>query len=323
MAACAAMTACGPYVAKGDDAKAAGSEPPPIKCEKLGASTGRPLVFLPALGMPGTYWSQVYEPLSKTHPIYLVTLAGSAGMAPINAPRLEKTVEAIGKMIQSEKLDKPVLVGHLLGAHIALRVAAKYPDLVSGVFAFPLLIERSPPEKRAEDAKKAADSYLEVDKEMWIPAISVQIKSSVEDAETAAKLIDMIKICDQRTYGETIGEIMSDQIEPELPKITAPVFLLAPVSPAARNVDLDKQFERLSAAIQARMEAVRRLYPNIAKCDTAPMRNTRLFPMLDAPDRVVFHLERYLLRIDKPNAQWGTTVGGATTSPAPSGGDKP
>lgn len=309
-----------PAVTYGEDPKSGGGDPPAIKWEKLGASSGRALVFLPALGMPGNYWSQVYEPLSKTHPIYVVTLAGADGLPPISAPRLEKTVEAIGNLIKSEKLDKPVLVGHLLGAHLALRVAARYPDLVGGVFGFPLLIVRPAPDQRAAEAKKAADSYLEVDKEMWIPSISVQIKSSVEDAGTAAKLIEMMKKCDQKSYGETIGEIMQDSIEDDLPKITAPVFLMAPISPASRNVDLDKQFERLSAAIQARMDAMRRLYPNIAKCDTAPMRNTRLFPMMDAPDRVVFHLDRYLLRLDKPNAQWGTTVTkSAESAPATDG----
>ena len=112
-------------------------------------------------------------------------MAKASRMAPISAPRIERTVEAIAEMIRSEKLVKPVLVGHLLGAHLAMRLAAAHPDMIGGVFAFPLLIERSPPERRAEDSKKAADSYLDVDKDMWLPSISVQIKSSVEDAETA------------------------------------------------------------------------------------------------------------------------------------------
>jgi len=318
----ALMLAAGSVAARADAMKNAGSEPPAIKWEKRGASSGRPLIFLPALGVPGSSWSKVSEALESTHPVYLVTFAGSNGLPPISAPRLEKTVEAVAEMIESEKLDKPVLVGHLLGAQIALRLAAAQPDRIGGVFAFPLLIDRPPPAQRAEAAKKAAASYIDVDKDMWIPAISVQIKGSVEDSETAARLIDVIKKCDQRTYGETIGELLADPYESELPKIKVPVLLLAPVSPASRSVDLDKQTERLSAAIQARIELMRRLYPDIARCDTAPMRNTRLFPMLDAPDRVVFFLERYLARLDKPNTQWGTTAAGAPAS-APAEGEQP
>ncbi len=318
----AAVLAVGSGTAWAEETKSSGSEPPAIKWEKLGASSGRALIFLPALGMPGSYWSKVYEPLAATHPIYVVTLAGSGGLAPISGPRLDKTVDAVANMIKAEKLDKPILVGHLLGAHLAMRVAAAYPDAVGGVFAFPLLVERSPPERRAEDAKRAAASYLEVEKDMWMPSISVQIKSSVEDSATASKLIDLMQQCDQKTYGELMGEIMADNYEASLSRIKVPIFLIAPISPASRNIDLDKQFERLSAAIQARLDLMRRLYPNITKCEVAPMRNTRLFPMLDAPDRVVFHIERYLARVDKPQTQWGTTVVDAPAS-APAAGEKP
>src|SRR5262245_58499543 len=107
---------------------------PPLKWEHLGASTGRPLVFLPALGFPGRYWEKVYSAFESTNPVYVVTFAGSGGLPACQPPYEEKTVEAVHELIASQNLKDPVLVGHFLSIDVSLHVAARYPDEVGGIF---------------------------------------------------------------------------------------------------------------------------------------------------------------------------------------------
>src|SRR5262245_61939271 len=105
-----------------------GPAPPAIHWERRGAATGRALIFLPALGFPGSSWADVYKSFEPDHPIYVVTFAGTNGVPPTKPPYLERMANDVHQLIRDEKLKDPVMVGHLLGADVALRVASSYPD---------------------------------------------------------------------------------------------------------------------------------------------------------------------------------------------------
>src|SRR5262249_45674350 len=133
--AAVAMFFCLGIVPRGDAAAPSmANAPPAIVWKKMGASSGRPLIFLPGLGLPGRYFSKVYEQFEKDHPVYVVTWGGAEGAPGTNPPYLPRIVDAVHGMIESEKLRGAVLVGHLFGAYVALHVAGQYPDSVGGAF---------------------------------------------------------------------------------------------------------------------------------------------------------------------------------------------
>jgi len=290
---------------------------PALKWEKLGASSGRPLVFLPAVGLPGRCWSKVYEQFAATNPIYVITYAGSGGVPPTRPPYLQKLVDGLHDLITREKLENPVLVGHFLGLQLSLRLAAEHPGDVGGIFGLPMASARPPIDQRKQAGERVTAAYLETASEMWLPAMAQQIRGVVRDPATIEQLMEMIKQTDRATYARMMGELEADLVEEYLPKVQCPVCLIATVPPQQRRETIEDGQERLAAISQARVDILRMLYPGISKCNITALRNVEFYAMIDSANRMVFPLQRFLKRLDDPKSRW------ETTAPPATGGDSP
>ncbi len=279
-----------------------------ITWKKLGATSGQPIIFLPALGMPGRYWSKVYEQLEKDHPIFVVTFAGSDGVPAIKPPYIDQFVEGVHQLIEKEKLVKPVLVGHLFGAHVALRVAAQYPDDVGGVFAQPMIWGKKSPDELRKDAEEQRTRYRECPPEMWVPTLTVDINGVIEDGAVAREVVALVSKADQATFAQAVYEMFVDDLASQLPKIKVPVFLISPVFVSSKRIDIDKNYERMASLAARRRDMLFEQFPNIARCDMLLMRNWQFFSMLEAPGRLGFSLSRFVKRLGDPNSTWDTTA---------------
>jgi len=311
----AAASACDRAMAQ---ASRPGADGPPLKWEHLGASTGRPLVFLPALGFPGRYWEKVYSAFESTNPVYVVTFAGSGGVPACQPPYFGRTIEAVHELIASQGLKDPVLVGHFFSIDVSLHVAAQYPDEVAGIFGIPFALPRVRRTERQEAARSITEEYLHGGPELWMPKMIQQIRNVVKNGEIVDRLVEMIKDADRETYARTLGELTADPIENDLPKVRCPVNFIAPVTlpPRAKRDSIEKAQERLAALGEERTDMIRMAYPNLAKCEAFALRNAGAFPMLDSPGRVVISLQRFLKRLDNPKSNWDSTIGaGAATQP--------
>lgn len=97
---------------------------------------GRPLILIPGLGGGPWVWQQIVPPLAKNHVVYSVTLAGFDGTpAPAGGNYLAQAQTSLATLIRQQHLVKPVLIGHSLGATLALELAAKQSALLGGVVA--------------------------------------------------------------------------------------------------------------------------------------------------------------------------------------------
>jgi len=282
-----------------------------LSWQKLGSETGRPLIFLPALGFPGSSWVRIYTGLEKSRPIYVVTFAGSAWMGSCQPPCLDGMVQAVHGLIESEHLDHPVLVGHLLGAHVAFRVAGQYPDEIGGVFCLPVLSPRVPYDQREAAAREVESLYQVGSDEMWESVIRMEASRAVHDAHFADQITDTLRHADRPTYGRVLGELTADRIEEWLPKIRAPVLLLVPVTRPQEAPDPSMRDMRPNLYARYRVEMTRMLYPGIAKCDASFLRNARTFPIYEHAEQVAAALDRFLNKLEKPGARWGNTLAAA------------
>ncbi|MBB6675470.1 alpha/beta fold hydrolase [Cohnella nanjingensis] len=131
-----------------------------------GNPQGRPVLFLHGI----TENAQSFEPILLDLPAHLSVFAldlrgrGLSGK-PANGYRMENYLEDLLAVWNrfSGHADRPVLVGHSMGARIAAAFAARYPALVEGVMlldpplsgpgrpAFPLPLTRFTEPKRAID----------------------------------------------------------------------------------------------------------------------------------------------------------------------------
>ncbi len=289
-----------------------------IRWERRGAGSGRPLVFLPDLGLPASSWSKVYAQFEKTNPIFLATYAGTDGIPPLRPPSLDRIVDAVIQHIRSDKLDKPILIGHLFGGHVALRVAAEAPDLLSGVFAMPPPAVRLPMEIRLSIATQAAESYLTAEPRLWRPNFAIEVGRAVDDPLIARQIADDLARSDRETYALLTGEAFADSIESQLGKIEVPVCLVAPAE-LPRPDPTSKEVLPRPAEIAALVtEWYAQSYPGIRRCDVRAIKRTRRYSILESPGLIAFTLGRFLENIEKRDLQWRPTPAAVmpTTMPA-------
>lgn len=109
--------------------------------EKVGASdTNTAVIFLHGLTGSRRQWDDAYRSLSDDYSSYFVDLLGFGySVKPKADYTLDHHVDALHEFIEREvKEEQIVLVGHSLGAIVALGYAVRYPDAVSKIILLAL-----------------------------------------------------------------------------------------------------------------------------------------------------------------------------------------
>lgn len=109
------------------------------------AGTGPPIVLVHGLGGASSNWSELAPLLATRHRVLAVDLPGHGGSEPLAAAHeLDTFADAVAACIEREDVAPAVVIGHSLGGAVALRLAARRPELVSAlVLAAPAGISSS------------------------------------------------------------------------------------------------------------------------------------------------------------------------------------
>jgi pimeloyl-ACP methyl ester carboxylesterase len=120
------------------------------------AGTGRPVLLLHGVGLRAEAWGAQIKALRDTYHVIAPDMPGH-GQTPCNAQCkvLGDYVKAVLPLLRM--LDEPALVvGHSMGAMIALELASSAPDCVRAVAALNAIFERSDGAKAAVQARAAS-----------------------------------------------------------------------------------------------------------------------------------------------------------------------
>jgi pimeloyl-ACP methyl ester carboxylesterase len=92
------------------------------------------LIFLHGSWHDGRQWEQTIEPLSRDFHCFALDLLGYGNSTALKPPTsIAIEVDCVAEFISTLKLNPVYLIGHSLGAWIAISYALKYPDRVRGV----------------------------------------------------------------------------------------------------------------------------------------------------------------------------------------------
>ena len=182
------------------------------------AGSGRPIILIPGLGCPGSVWDDTVAHFkgAQTH---VLTLAGYAGLAPIDKP-LSATVRAeLAAYIRDRKLDHPIVIGHSLGGFIAFWLAEtirsssgpRSPSMRSRHSAsIRRRSRRSPrwprpgrPWRRPTSTQQVRDMFL----------------AMATDAKRIEPVIAAVLKSDRRTFADSFVELFKTDLRPQLGKI--------------------------------------------------------------------------------------------------------
>ena len=192
---------------------------------------GMPIVLLHGLGLSGALWSRVRDSIGPGRTLVLVDLR-AAGQTRELVPEdlsLERWAGDVAGLIEALELDRPVLVGHSLGASIAIKLALERPELVRGVAligADATLSNLAPRMQRFEEAitELGIDGWVA---ERWVQnppfaAVSLERDPSMLDEYRALLLQN-----DPHDYiRQTRAIATAEDLAPRLGAVTQPALVL-------------------------------------------------------------------------------------------------
>ncbi len=99
------------------------SERPPSR----NLSTDVPVVLLHGFAEDGGIWDRQTEQLKKNFRLIVPDLPGSGRSSPLNAATsMEELADAIAALLDAEKIEQAILVGHSMGGYVSLAFVEKY-----------------------------------------------------------------------------------------------------------------------------------------------------------------------------------------------------
>jgi pimeloyl-ACP methyl ester carboxylesterase len=262
-----------------------------LQVERHGA-TGRPLILIPGLASGAWAWQDMLRELKGEHVMYVVTLPGFDGRAPVPGNGIAAAQAALHQLITTRKLASPVLIGHSLGATLSLALAQTHPQAVGGVVAIDGLpvfpgTEALQLEERKIMAAGMQKRVADMPAASFAPMQQQYMRRvGVIDMHQADALAKLTSRSDPAAVAQYMGEVLALDLRSELPKITAPVLLIAPYF----EVDA-QQGEQTEAAKQDYYQSLMAGTPALTVVSFAPSRH---FVMFDQPQRLAETIRTYL-----------------------------
>lgn len=259
--------------------------------ERHGQS-GKPLILIPGLAGGSWVWQDAIAQFRNEHVVYVVTLPGFDGRAPVAGNMLQAAQKSLHDLIVERKLARPVLVGHSLGGSLALAVAQQHPGLIGAVASIDGLpvfpgTEDVPLDQRPQMAETMKHRLAGIRADAFA-AQQVQYMRAIGVVDMA-RADELAKLAAKSDPGATVGymaEAMALDLRPGLPSIKAPVLVLAPF------FELDAASSE--GTVASKVAYYKSLMAGTPKVEVVAIENARHFAMFDQPRRVSDALRAFL-----------------------------
>lgn len=128
---------------------------------KILGETGKPIIILHGLFGTSDNWQTLGKEFSKNHKVYLVD-ARNHGLSP-HDDEMSYVAMAndLKELIELEKIEKPIVIGHSMGGKIAMYFAQLYPELLDKLIVVDIGTKKYPPHHQ-----QIFDALLSVDLNM-------------------------------------------------------------------------------------------------------------------------------------------------------------
>jgi pimeloyl-ACP methyl ester carboxylesterase len=101
------------------------------------SGTPIPVVLIHGFAEDGAIWERQTDQLKNNFRLLIPDLPGSGRSSPLTAPTsMEELADAVGAMLDEEKIETAILIGHSMGGYVALAFVEKYPCRCKGFGLF-------------------------------------------------------------------------------------------------------------------------------------------------------------------------------------------
>ena len=185
---------------------------------------GRPVVFIPGLGCPGTVWDETVAHLGDDYESHVLTLAGFAGNDPISEPLSAAVRRDLTRYIRSRRLKAPIIVGHSMGGFIAYWIASYHPELVGPV----IVVDAGPAlSGDLEEAKALRSRWKNASDEEFTEGMRAAFTSMTGYPRKMQPVIEQVTRSDRRSIGNAIFEMVTTDLTDHVKDMASPVLIIA------------------------------------------------------------------------------------------------
>jgi len=188
---------------------------------------GRPVIFIPGLGCPGSVWDDTVAHLDADKiESHVLTLAGFAGKKPTKPPLAATVRKELVRYIHSRRLDHPIIVGHSMGGFIAYWVAATAPDLIGGVIVVDAGPALAADASDQETAFSLRNAWAQAGDDELPEQVRIAYSSMVSNPKEIEPYLEAITKSDRQTMGDAIYELVTTDLRDKIASISAPLLLV-------------------------------------------------------------------------------------------------
>ncbi len=250
---------------------------------------GSPLIFIPGLGAGPWSWSEQIAHFSKDHTVYALTLTGFDGTAFAPAGDLFNSFENdFWFMLETQKIEKPVVIGHSLGGTLAFALASTHPDRLRGAIAldglpvFPTLAMSTATQRYDAAQKLEPQIAAQTHDQLLTYNIGFMQTVGVLTPELVTPAATLESKSDPKAVGAWMAQDLRHDLRPQLPKMTVPFLEILPYAPGGAFTK-----EQTVAFYRSLVSGA----PNI---DVTVIDGARHFAMLDQPKAVDDAITQFL-----------------------------
>ena len=194
---------------------------------------GQPMLLIPGLTCPGAVWDETVAHYQAQYQCHIISLAGFGGVAPATVadPLLPAVRDQLLAYIKTQKLNRPVVVGHSLGGFLALALSVAQPTAIG-----PLVIVDSLPFLAAVQNPAATVETVKPQ----VTALRAQVRqghlSQAAQRQMAAGMVtDTARITqvarwggasDPATTAQAMYDLYTTDLRADLSRIQQPVLVL-------------------------------------------------------------------------------------------------
>lgn len=121
------------------------------------AGTGPALVLIHGVGLSGAVWGPQVADFARDHSVVTYDMLGHGNSAlPPEHPRLADYAAQLATLLDHLGIARAAIVGHSMGALVALEFALSHPERVSRLVALNAVYCRTPEQRAAVEARAAA-----------------------------------------------------------------------------------------------------------------------------------------------------------------------
>ncbi|MCF1716014.1 alpha/beta hydrolase [Flavihumibacter sp. RY-1] len=218
---------------------------------------GPALLLIPGYSCSGDVWKETVAILSANYECHVLTLAGYAGQPAIDTPVLKTVKGDIIRYVKDKKLNKPILVGHSLGAFMSIWVASEAPGLFGKIVCVdgvPFISALGRPQITVDSVKKnpafnpelVIRNFQNLPDKGFVDQTAMAMRWQVQDTARARQIAIWQYNSDRKTLATTLLEMSTTDLRAALKKIPQPVLVMGSIYQTKEQSErwLKQQYEQ-------------------------------------------------------------------------------